>query len=63
MPNKSNVDQESTSLEVLLDSVDENTKDLFIRVMNLHAGYQIQERSPKQLVDAVRNEIEKSLSK
>lgn len=62
MPNKNRADQEPASLEKLLDSVDDNIRHLFIKVMNLHAGYQIQERSPKQLVDAVRNEIEKSLS-
>lgn len=62
MPNKTKAGQKSPSLEQLLDSVDDNIRRLFIKVMNLHAGYQIVERSQKQLVDAVRNEIEKSLS-
>lgn len=62
MPNKIRADQETPSLEKLLDSVDGNIRRLFIKVMNLHAAFQIEERSPKQLVDAVRNEIEKSLS-
>lgn len=62
MRNKNKANQAAPSLEQFLASVDENLRDLFIKVMNLHAGFQIVERSPKQLVDAVRNEIENSLS-
>lgn len=60
MPNNIKSDQEAPSLDKLLDNVDDNIRQLFIKVMNLHAAFQIEERSPRQLVDAVRNEIEKS---
>lgn len=50
------------SLEQMLLKTDENLKNLFIRVMNLHAGYQIAPRSQVQLAAEVRKEIEESLS-
>lgn len=59
--NKRKREQEAPSLDEFLDSVGDDLRYLFIKVMNLHAGFQIVERSPKQLADAVRNEIEKSL--
>ena len=61
MPSKINPTQDNTPLQQLLQSTDEGVKDLFIRVMNLHAGYQIEERSSAQLTAEVRKAIEISL--
>jgi len=57
--NKSRKSSEPPTLRDLLDSSDEAVKRLFVKVMNLHAGYQIEERTKKQLVDAVRSETQR----
>jgi hypothetical protein len=53
---------EAHSLRELLESTDEKLARLFVMVMNCHAGYQLEERSTKQLMDVVRREIENSLN-
>jgi hypothetical protein len=63
MPEKIKTNREEDGpLQQLLRDTDGDLKDLFIKVMNLHAGYQIVERSSAQLVAEVRKEIENSLS-
>lgn len=62
MPTK-NADTEDTSLKELLETTDSGLRDLFIKVMNLHAGHQITPRTPSQLAAEVRKHIEESLDK
>lgn len=63
MPKKPSKDtSEARSLRELLERTDQKLAGLFVMVMNFHAGYQLEERSPKQLVDAVRREVERSLN-
>lgn len=50
------------SLKELLDTTDKGLKDLFIKVMNLHAAHQITTRTQAQLTAEVRKHIEESLN-
>jgi hypothetical protein len=61
MPKRTSISADVHPLEALLEKKDEGLKRLFVKVMNLHAGFQIEERTQKQLFDAVRKEIEQSL--
>jgi len=56
-------DVKSTSLKELLETTDKSLRDLFIKVMNLHAAHQITTRTQSQLVAEVRKHIEESLDK
>ena len=63
MPAKIESSQKPASLEELLKQHDEKLRKLFIKVMNLHAGYQVgPPRSQAQLVAEVRKEIDQSLT-
>jgi hypothetical protein len=46
------------SLEELLERHSECVQKLFLRVMNLHAGYQINERTDPQLVGEIYSAVE-----
>ncbi len=46
------------TLDELLESRGEKMKKLFLKVMNLHAGYQIIPIPEKELLASIRKEIE-----
>ena len=52
---------ETTTLNHLLDGHPKKLRDLFIRTLNLHAGYQIKPLTGRELVAYVRKDIEQSL--
>jgi hypothetical protein len=62
MPTKDS-NGETASLKELLDTTDKDLRDLFIKVMNLHAAHQIATRTQSQLAAEVRKHIEESLAK
>lgn len=62
MPTKDS-NGEAASLKELLETMDEDLRGLFIKVMNLHAAHQIATRTQSQLVAEVRKHIEESLAK
>jgi hypothetical protein len=62
METKATSTPRATSLEKLIKQHDEKLQKLFIKVMNLHAGYQVgPARSAPQIVAEVRKDIEQSL--
>jgi len=61
MPAKHIPDDAPASLRDLLQTVDDDMRDLFIKVMNLHAAHQIAPRTQPQLAAEVRKKIEESL--
>lgn len=54
---------EITTLNHLLDGYPKQLRDLFVRTLNLHAGYQIKPLTGKELVANVRKDIEQSLDR
>ena len=62
MPTKDS-NGETASLKELLETTDKDLRDLFIKVMNLHAAHQIATRTQSQLAAEVRKHIEESLAK
>lgn len=46
------------SLDELLERHSECVQKLFLKVMNLHAGYQINERTDQQLVGEIYTAVE-----
>ena len=48
------------TLDELLESRGPKMKKLFLRVMNLHAGYQINPMQEKELLASIRKEIEEA---
>jgi hypothetical protein len=63
MSAKSTSNNEPGSLKDLLQATDKDLRDLFIKVMNLHAAHQIVARTQAQLTADVRKHIEESLDK
>lgn len=41
----------------------QDLRELFIKVINLHAGYQLEKPSKKELFGRIRNEIEQTIKK
>ncbi len=54
-------ESQQASFQQLLEGTDQDLKDLFIKVMNLHAAHQIVTRTQSQLAAEVRKHIEESL--
>jgi hypothetical protein len=51
--------EDVNNLDDLLSNCDDGMKKLFVKVMNMHAGFQISDRTDKQLIEDIHKEIEK----
>jgi len=54
---------EKFKLQTFLSKQPQNIQNLFIKVVNLHAAYQMNPLSKKELLGRIRNEIEQAAKK
>ena len=55
--------EDVNNLDDLLSNCDDGMTKLFVKVMNMHAGFQISDRTDKQLIEDIHKEIEKVVNK